>query len=101
MRDQQQRAAGELTRQSLLEYLLGAVVHRIARLVEQQHRWLLQVGARDSDRLPLTAGQAFAAFAHRHRESERVAIDELADTGLLRGTEHRRVVRAWRAKDDV
>jgi len=75
MRDQQQRASVKLTGESLLEYLLGAIVHRIAWLIEQQHRWLLQVGARDGDCLPLTAGQAFAAFAHRHREPERVAID--------------------------
>src|SRR5688572_3598770 len=101
MRDQQQRAGAELTGESLLEYLLGAVVHRIGRLVEQQHRWLLQVGARDGDCLPLPARQPFTAFADRHRESQRVTIDELADTGLLRGTQHRLVVRAWRSKDDV
>src|SRR5688572_28178167 len=101
MRDQQQRAGVELAGEPLLEYLLGAVVHRIGRLVEQQHGWLLQVGARNGDGLPLPARQALTAFADRHRESQRVTIDELADTGLLRGTQHRRVVRAWRSKDDV
>src|SRR5687768_11769505 len=81
MRNQHQRATVELLRKARFEQLLGAVVHRIARFIEQQDGRLEQIRSRDCNGLALTARDSLAAFSDGHREPTGMQIDELGDSG--------------------
>ena len=87
--------------QTLLQLLLGAVVHRTRRFVEQQDRRIHQESAGDGDALTLAAGERIAALADQHVEAVRVAIDEVAQPGNLRRRDDRRVIGIRRADGDV
>ena len=58
--------------------LLGFAVERGGRLVEQQHRRVLQERARNRDALALAAGELHAAVADDRRHALRQMLDEVA-----------------------
>ena len=60
--DDERRPAGEQQPERALDLLLGADVHRRGRLVQDQDPRIGEQGARERDELPLTEGEARAAF---------------------------------------
>ena len=99
--DDQHGLAIQMWCQILFEIFFGAIVERIGRLIQQQHRRIEQQSARNRDGLPLAAGQAIAALADRHVKPLRVAIDELGSAGNFGRAQYRLVIDVRRCQYDI
>src|SRR4051812_14424613 len=71
-----------------LELALGRGVERARRLVEDQHRRVLEQRAGDREALALAAGERAPALADRGIEAVGLAVDEFERLGALERLDH-------------
>ena len=72
----------------LLDDRLALRIERACRLVEHQHRRIVNEGAGDREPLPLAARQIGGTFLQHRRIAVRQALDEFVGAGELRRPHH-------------